>query len=90
MSEDVKLLSEPTNFAVVQLRDRKYPGVVFQGDSLSSMLQRVERMNKLLHEEDVSELRAEIEEMQEHLFEILVHYEAICKSNNIGLPYSKK
>lgn len=31
--DDAKLLSEPTNDAVVQLPGRAFPGVVFQGDS---------------------------------------------------------
>ncbi|WP_430426199.1 DUF6959 family protein [Phenylobacterium sp.] len=32
------MLSEATNFAVVQLPGRAYPGVVFQGDSLASLI----------------------------------------------------
>ena len=36
-AEHAELLTPASNFAVVQLPGRKYPGVVFQGDSLSSL-----------------------------------------------------
>lgn len=39
---DVKLLSEPTNYAVVHLPGRDFPGVVFQGDSLNSIIADLE------------------------------------------------
>jgi hypothetical protein len=34
MANSVELLSRPVNFAVVQLAERKFPGVVVQGDTL--------------------------------------------------------
>jgi hypothetical protein len=35
---DAKLLSEPKNYAIVQLPQRRFPGVVFQGDSLNILI----------------------------------------------------
>ena len=34
MSDFAEVRSEPTNYAVVQLPGRQFPGVVFQGDTL--------------------------------------------------------
>ncbi|MEG3086754.1 DUF6959 family protein [Sphingomonas sp. PB4P5] len=36
--DDLKLLSEPSNYAVVQLPGRPFPGVVFQADSLQALI----------------------------------------------------
>ncbi len=47
MSEIVVLLSGPTNYAVVQLPGRKFPGVVIQGDSLHAMVGRLAELQKL-------------------------------------------
>ena len=42
--DDVKLLSEPTNYAVVHLPGRAFPGVVFQGDSLDGIIADLEEV----------------------------------------------
>lgn len=39
--ETVELLTRPFNGAVVQLPDRRYPGVVIQGDSLSTICEHL-------------------------------------------------
>jgi predicted RNase H-like HicB family nuclease len=36
-----ELLTPPHNYAVVQLPDRRYPGVVTQGDSLATICARL-------------------------------------------------
>jgi hypothetical protein len=38
MDRTAKLLTETSNYAVVQLPGRQYPGVVFQGDSIHALL----------------------------------------------------
>jgi signal transduction histidine kinase len=89
MSGVVELLSRPINFAVVQLPERNYPGVVVQGDSLNALVQRVERMSKLLEANQVEDLAAEIEDVHEQLSDALLHYESVCAERSIPLPYPK-
>ena len=89
MSEDAKLLSRPINFAVVQLPEREYPGVVVQGDTLNTMVRRLELMSHLQKTNKVDELKSEIEDLMEQLNEALTHYEKICADRGITLPYPK-
>lgn len=89
MSKLVELLSQPTNFAVVQLPGRNYPGVVVQGDTLHTLVQRVEGMIQSLNSNDFDELAAGLEEMREQLSSARTHYESVCVERGIALPYLK-
>ncbi len=53
MTMEVKLLTLPTNFAVVQLPERSFPGVVVQGDTLNSIVESLTNMQLLLTEGDL-------------------------------------
>jgi hypothetical protein len=88
MSTDVKLLSRPANFAVVQLPGRKFPGVVVQGDTLHSLVKRVDELLQLLRSGEVDELSAGLSDIKEQLTEAMTHYEGVCADRGIGLPYS--
>ena len=88
MTNEVQLLSRPINFAVVQLPERKSPGVVVQGDTLHALKQQISEMARLLASKDLEDLESEIEDMQEVLTEALTHYEKICSERGIALPYT--
>lgn len=89
MQDDVKLLSEPKNFAVVQLPGRAYPGVVMQGDTLHSFITDLTEMKRLLDESEGAELAIAIDDMKARLTEVQTHYELVCAGNGIRLPYFK-
>lgn len=82
---DVKLLSEPTNYAVVQLPERRFPGVVFQGDSLNSLINDI----KAAAAEPVeSERQLLLKDVIQHLETVQNRYEKVLAENEIELPYS--
>jgi len=83
----VDLLSPPINFAVVQLPERKYPGVVMQGDTLRSLQRQVERMGQLLDTGELEDLAGEIEDLKEQLSGALTYFERVCAERGIILPY---
>jgi hypothetical protein len=87
MSEDVRLLARRGNIAVMQLPDRRYPGVMMQGDTFFILKRDVERLLQLLTESHSKERREEIEEMHETLDRIMGFYEEVCERNGIQLPY---
>lgn len=89
MSENVQLLSRPINFAVVQLPGRKYPGVVFQGDSLHSLVTRLQNLQQLLQSDGIEDLNIELSEICEQMVDVLTHYEFVCNEQKIALPYPK-
>ncbi|MFZ6723703.1 DUF6959 family protein [Undibacterium sp. Ji49W] len=89
MNEGVSLLSKPTNFSVVQLLERKYPGVVFQGDSLHILVTRLQNLQQLLHGNRIDDLSMELSEICEEMLGVLTHYESVCNKHKIALPYTK-
>jgi hypothetical protein len=87
MSKQIELLSPPTNYAVVQLPERNFPGVVVQGDTLNALMRQTKRMSKLLSAGQVDELAAELLDMSEQLSEAVTQYESICGARGLPLPY---
>jgi hypothetical protein len=90
VSESAELLSAPTNYAVVQLPGRKFPGVVFQGDSLHNLLRRVTELRELTEKHADDEVAASLAELSDSLSEVVQHYEDVCANRGIPLPYSKR
>ncbi len=89
MNKHVILLSEPVNFAVVQLPERKFPGVVCQGDTLHSLVQELELMLISLKNRDFEGLESGIDLIRMQLLGAQSFYESVCKAHEIDLPYPK-
>jgi hypothetical protein len=90
VSESVELLSPPANYAVVHLPGRKFPGVVFQGDSLHNLLRRVTELRELTDKYSDEEVAASLAELSQSLSEVVQHYETVCHGRGIPLPYAKQ
>lgn len=80
------VLSEPTNFAVVQLPGRAFPGVVFQGDSLDTLIDDLESVAMT---PDAAEKEAILADVLNRLRNVQGHYEAVLERLGIQLPYKK-
>jgi hypothetical protein len=87
MAAYATLLTSASNFAVVQLPERRYPGVVFQGDTLHNMTTQVAGMQRLLAEQDLTSLSDEIRSLLDSLSVIQKSYERACTEHRIDLPY---
>jgi hypothetical protein len=87
MENFARLLSRSINFSVVQLPDRSYPGVVVQGDTLNGLVHQIGRMERLLEKGDLEDLRDELLIIHKQLSEAQGHYENVCQSQGITLPY---
>lgn len=79
-----RLLTPPTNYAVVQLPERAFPGVVFQGDSLCILINDLEAA---ITETDPAEKAEAFEEIMDRLRSVRERYEAVLKEAEITLPY---
>ncbi|MES2452781.1 MAG: hypothetical protein V4610_19685 [Pseudomonadota bacterium] len=77
MTNSVKLLGPPINFAVVQLPGRSQPGVVMQGDTLMSLVDQINRTKILLESGDFAEVGEELEEMCKKFSDVLQYYKRI-------------
>jgi len=82
---DVTLLSEPTNYAVVHLHGRAFPGIVFQGDSLNGL---ISDLKEVAAEANADERAFGLNAVINHLCDVRSHYEAVLKREGIPLPYS--
>ena len=87
MTKTAQLLSPQHNFAVVQLPQRQFPGVVIQGDTLNGLVGQLARMKSLLAASDLQELASEIDDMSDLLASALTSYILICARNSIALPF---
>lgn len=90
MTDSVKLLSRPTNYAIVQLPERAYPGVVFQGDSLNILNGRLHQVLQLLSDGQSNEASEEIKEIYKNLLAVQLTYEKTCETHGIKIPYYRK
>jgi len=84
---DVKLLSEPTNYAVVHLPGRAYPGVVFQGDSLNILINELRGASI---ESDAEERSITLGAVIERLEAVQKGYEAVLDREGIDTPYTRR
>jgi len=82
-----ELLTEPHNYAVVQLPGRKFPGVVFQGDSLNALIENIRQVAQQLETGDVPTASEELGFIQEQLAQVRSGYEKVCAAKGLGLPY---
>ena len=86
-SETARLLSPATNFAVVQLPGRKFPGVVFQGDSLHTLCAIARRVSLRLEGSEDQELIDDVSRLAEGLLGPLHHYKEILREKGLTAPF---
>jgi predicted RNase H-like HicB family nuclease len=87
MDRTAKLLTEPSNYAVVQLPGRQYPGVVFQGDSIHALLAQLKNALDAARKYSDDELNAELEDAVELLVGIESKLKSLCEREGIPSPY---
>lgn len=85
----VLLLTEATNWAVVHLPGRAFPGVVIQGDSLNTLLHELIAIRKRATRLHDSELDLEIDEVIDRLQRVLDSYKSVLKREGMELPFSE-
>lgn len=81
---EVKVLSRPRGFAVVQLSDRPSPGVVLQGETLHYLSKELE---EALTDTDEQRRTATLSMAIQSLRQIQTHYEEVLRRENITIPY---
>jgi hypothetical protein len=82
-----ELLTPPHNYAVVQLPDRKFPGVVFQGDSLFAVLMQLRELRPHIANDENAKLG--FSDLLQLFEDVVAGYEHACATHGIPLPYVK-
>ena len=79
--EGPELLALDGNLAVIQMPGRRFPGLLVQGDTLTSIRHVLDSV------EDPSTLPSEIQELRSRLDELLSFYELVLLERGTRLPY---
>ena len=90
MTDEVKLLSPAGNYCVVHVLGRKFPGLVFQGDSTVSILDRLNSIDARLIELGVDyedDARADLDYVRDLLDKVLQNYETVLSEIGMKTPY---
>ena len=87
MHDSAKILEIGANGAVVQLPERRFPGIVIQGDSLSILVSDFRELKELIAKGEQSETEACLASIEDHLGERLAFYESVIAKHGIELPY---
>ncbi len=85
--ELVDVYTQVTNNAIVRMPERKFPGVVIQGDTLSiifdGLMSALEKIEGQVDEDAFLSILEQAEAVESHL----LHYEETLLKHGIELPY---
>ena len=87
--KEIEVFTELSNFAIVRMPGRSYPGCVIQGDSLSILLHAAERAFELASTTGNQEFIDEIESLKDSLAARLDHYGQVIQAHGFDLPYRR-
>lgn len=86
-SKEMEIYSEASNYAIVKMPGRNFPGCVIQGDSLANIVRTAQQLLRLAKESRNSKMVEFAEDIFLSLSGRLDHYESVLKAHGIGLPY---
>jgi hypothetical protein len=83
---NVEIYSDATNMAVMRHPDRRFPGILIQGDTLFGIVQELREV--LSEKGKLSEDAAVgLEDLYEHLSGMLKHYSAVLDEHGMDVPF---
>jgi len=85
--KEIKIFSYLPNSAIVQLPERKFPGIILQGDSLSILFDQAKEIYLRAKQLPDEEIQYEALMMVEIIQEYLSHYEEVLNKHGLELPY---
>ena len=85
--ENVEILSDQTNAAVIRHPDRKFPGILVQGDSLYAMCLRADLACEQVGRGSPG--YNELNDLRNSLWAYLNHYKGVMYEHDIALPFNQ-
>jgi hypothetical protein len=83
------MMTGQSNYAVLRLPARKFPGVLFQGDSLSILSADVQQALTLLRAGDTAAAEEELASVARHLAGLVDGYVRILDAAGMPLPFQR-
>ena len=85
---ELEVYSQSIDRGVVRMQSQSFPGLVLQGETLSSLLRLARLTSENLPVTAEKELLDTAHELVECIQKLVSHYEATLGKHNIPLPYS--
>ena len=85
---ELEVYSQSIDRGVVRMPSQSFPGLVLQGETLSSLLRLARSTYEKLPNTVDTELIDTSRELMETIQKLVSHYEATLGKHNIPLPYS--
>ena len=86
-TEPVEIFSDATNAAIMRHPDRRFPGILVQGDTLYSMFRRADAACR--GADRSSEAYADLNELRNYLWELLTHYNSVLREHDLPPLFSE-
>ena len=83
----VEIYSDATNAAIIRHPDRKFPGVLVQGDTLRNLACAASALSKSAAELLTEDESLEAQDLAEHLASLVEHYKSVLEKHQIPLPF---
>jgi hypothetical protein len=87
--EQVEIYDDSTNAAVMRHPGRKFPGLLFQGDSLCALCQQADEVCDAFSSHKGSDAWEEINDLRNRLWDALNLYKDALDRHDIPLPFSQ-
>jgi hypothetical protein len=85
--EAVEIYSDATNAAVLRHPDRRFPGLLIQGDTLHSLYAAVEGIRSKTMSRMDPDTRQEMDYLRGSMRNLLSHYESVLREHGLPLPF---
>jgi len=85
----VEIYSDTSNAAVLRHPDRRFPGVLIQGDTLHSLCLAADAACQNAKTHFSQDAYGDLNDLRNHLRTLLVHYKSVLGEHKIPLPFSE-
>ena len=85
---ELEVYSQSINRGIVKMPSQNFPGLLLQGEMLSTLLGLARTTYEKSQKTSDTELIDAARELRDNLQNLLSHYEATLRRHNIPLPYS--
>jgi hypothetical protein len=86
----VEIFSDTTNAAVLRHPDRRFPGVLVQGDILYSMCVAADASCRAVKPQLGNVAYEEINDLRNRLWSLLNHYKSALHDHQLPLPFAER
>ena len=85
---ELEVYSQSINRGVIRMPSQNFPGLLLQGETLSTLSQLARSIHEQAQKTTDTELIEASQELSDNLQKLISHFEATLTRHNIPLPYS--